>query len=170
MLPVKGHCYYDHPAFWRYVAGHAGPLILVIQDADHSPGIGALIGEAYARIAGAFGAVAGLTNGAVRDLPGIGKLGFQLFAGGVSVSHAYAHVVEFGEAVEIGGLRISPGDLLHGDLHGVHQIPLSVVAELPSIADRVLRDDHELFELTERKDFSVETLAAKLDGVNRHLL
>ena len=59
---------------------------------------------------------------------------------------------------------------LHGDLHGVHQIPLSVVAELPSIADRVLRDDHELFELTERKDFSVETLAAKLDGVNRHLL
>jgi len=31
-----------------------------------------------------------------------------------AVSHAYAHLEEFGEPVEIGGLMISSGDLLHG--------------------------------------------------------
>jgi 4-hydroxy-4-methyl-2-oxoglutarate aldolase len=51
------------------------------------------------------------------------KSGFQLFAGGVSVSHAYVHIVEFGAPVEIGGLKIQSGDLLHGDLHGVQSIP-----------------------------------------------
>jgi len=163
MLPVKELCYYEHPDWWRYVASIAGPRIVVIQDADRSPGVGALFGEAYARISRALGSVACVTNGAVRDVPGIEALGFQLFDGGVSVSHAYAHIVEFGAPVEIGGLRISSGDLLHGDLHGVHTIPIGAVRELPGVAEQVLRDDRELFELTERKDFSVGTLSARLE-------
>ena len=168
--PVDGKCYHEHPDFWRYFASLAGPKILVIQDADHAPGVGALLGEGYARISRALGGVACLTNGAVRDLKGIEALGYQLFAGSVSVSHAYAHVVDFGDPVEIGGLRISPGDLLHGDLHGVHMIPRSAASSLAPIAEQVLREDRELFELTEREDFSVATLSAKLEGVNRHLL
>lgn len=168
MMPIKGRCYYEHPDLWRFLAGRAGPRILVIRDADDPPGVGALFGEAYARISRALGAVACVTNGAVRDLPGIQALAFQVFAGGVSVSHAYAHVMEFGEPVEIGGLQISTGDLLHGDLHGVHTIPIVAARELPAIAEQVLRDDRELFALTERKDFSVDMLSARLEqGVKR---
>jgi len=168
MMPIKGRCYYEHPELWRFLASVASPRILVIRDADDPPGVGALFGEAYARISRALGSVACVTNGAVRDLPGIEALGFQVFAGGVSVSHAYAHVMEFGDPVEIGGLQISTGDLLHGDLHGVHKIPIGAARELPAIAEQVLRDDRELFALTERKGFSVEMLSARLaQGVNR---
>jgi 4-hydroxy-4-methyl-2-oxoglutarate aldolase len=170
VTPVNGKCYHEHPDFWRYFDSLAGPKVLVIQDADHAPGVGALVGEGYARISRALGGVACLTNGAVRDLKGIEALGYQVFAGSVSVSHAYAHVVDFGDPVEIGGLRVSPGDLLHGDLHGVHMIPHGAADSLAVIAEQVLREDRELFELTERKDFSVATLSAKLEGVNRHLL
>jgi 4-hydroxy-4-methyl-2-oxoglutarate aldolase len=35
------------------------------------------------------------------------------------VSHSYAHIVGYGEPVEVGGLQIKPGNLLHGDQHGV---------------------------------------------------
>ncbi len=159
-MPVKGRCYYEHPDFWRYVESLAGPRIVVIQDADHSPGVGALFGEAYARISRALGCVAGVTNGAMRDVPGIGALGFQVFAAAVSVSHAYAHIVDFGDPIEIGGLRISPGDLLHGDVHGVHMIPIDAAGRLAAIADQVLRDDRALFELTGRKEFSADMLYA----------
>jgi len=168
--PVNGKCYHEHPDFWRYFASIAPPQILVIQDADHAPGVGALLGEAWARISRALGCVACVTNGAVRDLPGIQALGFQIFAGNVSVSHAYAHVVDFGDPVEIGGLRISPGDLLHGDLHGLHMIPKSAAGELAVLAGQVLREDRELFELTERKGFSVTMLTARLEEGNRHPL
>jgi len=169
-MPVTGRCYYEHPDWWRYVASRSGPGILVIEDADHSPGVGALFGEAYARISRALGCVACVTNGAVRDVPGIQALGYQLFAGGVSVSHAYAHVVDFGEPVEIGSLRICPGDLLHGDLHGVHTIPIDRARALPGAAEQVLRGDRELFELTGRKDFSVDMLPASLEeGMDRRL-
>jgi regulator of RNase E activity RraA len=168
--PVNGKCYYQHPEFWKYIASIAGPKFLVIQDADHSPGVGALLGEAYARISRAFGCMACLTNGAVRDLPGIEALGYQIFSGSVAVSHAYAHVVDYGDPVEIGGLRIAPGDLLHGDLHGVHSIPGGAAGDLAGVAEQVLRDDRRLFELTERQDFSPATLSAMLEGVNRQLL
>ena len=111
VTPVNGKYYYANPEFWNYLAGFSGPRILVIQDGDEQPGVGALLGEAYARISRAFGCVACITNGAVRDLRGIEALGYQVFSGSVAVSHAYAHVVDFGEAVEMGGLRISNGDL-----------------------------------------------------------
>lgn len=170
VTPVNGRCYYEHADFWKYVASLSGPRILVIADSDESPGLGALIGEAYARISGALGCVACVTDGAARDLPGIEKLGYQVFSGSVSVSHAYAHLVDFGEPVEIGGLCIAPGDLLHGDLHGVLMIPKEAAGSLSVLAEHVLREDRELFDLMERKDFSVATLSASLEGINRHLL
>ena len=162
MTPIQGHCYYEHPDWWRYVASVGGPRIVVLLDVDEPAGAGALFGEAYARIGRALGCVACVTNGAVRDLPGIEALGFQLFAGSVSVSHAYAHVVEFGGPVEIGDLTITSGDVLHGDLHGVHLIPRAAAGRLAESAAEVLRGDLALAALTDRADFSVDLLAAKL--------
>ena len=170
VTPVNGKCYYAHPEFWNYLSGFSGPRILVIVDGGDEPGVGALFGEAYARISRAFGCVACITNGAARDLPGIEALGYQVFSGSVAVSHAYAHVVDFGDTVEIGGLRISNGDLLHGDLHGVHLIPRRGVHDLAALAEQVLREDRELFDLTERRDFSAAMLSAKLaEAVKRRL-
>jgi regulator of RNase E activity RraA len=168
--PVNGKYYYAHPEFWDYLASFKGPRILVILDSDQEPGMGALVGEAYARISRAFGCVGCVTNGAARDLPGIEELGYRVFSGSVTVSHAYAHVVDFGDPVEIGGLRISNGDLLHGDLHGVHMVPREAAGRVAALAAQVRREDRELFELTERKDFSAATLSAKLAEVMKRNL
>ena len=162
MPPIDGRGYYDDLDWWRHLVTVPAPRIVVMQDTDPSPGVGALFGEVHARISRALGCVAYVTNGAVRDLPGIEALGFQLFAGSVAVSHAYAHVVEFGEPVEIGGLGISCGDLLHGDLHGVHSIPRKDAGKLPELAEQIRQEEQELFRLTENEGFSVDMLAAKL--------
>ena len=104
--PIHGHCYYDHIEWWRYLETIPPPRIVVLRDADDPPGIGALFGSLHARICMALDCVAYITNGTVRDLSEIERLGFQLFARGPAVSHAYAHVVEFGCPVEIGGLKV----------------------------------------------------------------
>jgi regulator of RNase E activity RraA len=135
---------------------------MVIQDADHSPGTGALVGEIHAAIAQAVGCVGHVTNGAVRDLPAVERLGFHLFAGRVAVSHAYAHIVEFGEPVDIGGLKISPGDLIHGDRHGVHVIPLSIAAKLPKMAAEIQRQESELVQFCHSPRFTLEELAEQM--------
>ena len=160
--PISGRCYHDRMDWWSYLASIPAPLVMVIQDADHSPGSGALVGEVHAAIAQAFGCVGHVTNGAVRDLQPVEAMGFHLFAGSVAVSHSYAHIVEFGEPVEIGGLKISPGDLIHGDRHGVHVIPLSIAAELPEMAADVQRQERELIGFCRSPRFTADELSQKL--------
>lgn len=167
--PVDGHCYYDHMEWWRYLASVPPPRIVVVLDADDPPGVGALFGELHARICAAMECVAYITNGAVRDVPEIEKLGFQLFAGKLSPSHAYAHIVDFGEPVEIGGLLVRSGDLLHGDLHGVQTVPLDAAAKLPAIATALLSKEQAFIEMCIDGNFSIERLDAKIrEEVEEH--
>ncbi len=162
MPPILGRCYHDRIEWWRYLVSVPAPRIVVVRDEDDEPGAGALFGEIHARICQALDCVAYVTNGAARDLPAIESLGFQLFSGNLSVSHAYAHIVDFGQPVEIGGLHIESGDLLHADLHGVHSIPPDLVVKLPAVAQKVIAGEHEFFEMCLGKDFSVDELALKL--------
>lgn len=166
--PMTQRCYYDRPDWWSYVASVPEPRIMVLQDVDHIPGLGAFVGEIHAAIGQALHCVGCVTNGAVRDLPAVEATGFQLFAGYVSVSHAYAHVIEFGEPVEIGGLKIESGDLLHGDQHGVLSVPLSIAAQVPEEASKIRRKEKELVQYCKSPEFSREELTERIGnaGVN----
>ena len=84
---------------------------------------------------------------------------FHFFASGPSVSHAYVRVESVGEPVEIGGLLVAPGDLLHADQHGVLKIPLEIAAELPAAADRVIESEQELLRWVRSDDFDPDRLA-----------
>jgi 4-hydroxy-4-methyl-2-oxoglutarate aldolase len=161
--PIANLCYYHRVDWWQYVESLPSPKIIVLHDADPTPGIGAFVGEIHARISQALGCVAYVTNGAVRDLPALESAGFQCFSGGTSVSHAYAHIIDFGEPVEIGGLKIESGDLLQGDLHGVQTIPMSIAEQLPKAVKCVLDRERELVQFCVSPDFSLEKLIAILN-------
>lgn len=167
--PMAGRCYYDRPDWWSYVLTIPPPRIIVAQDVDDRPGLGALFGEIHANICKALDCSAYVTNGSVRDLPGIEATGFQVFAGSIAVSHAYAHVVEYGDAVEIGGLRITPGDLLHGDQHGVHSIPILIAPEIPRKVTEMLETEKELIDLCRSKEFSFQKLTEMMQCVSSKL-
>lgn len=156
--PVDGHCYYDHIEWWKYLDTVPAPRIVVLQDSDDPPGRGALFGSLHARICMAMHCVAYITNGVVRDLPAIERLGFQLFAAGPAVSHAYAHVVEFGRPVEIGGLQIHSGDLLHADRHGVLSVPRDLAEQLPAASAELLRNEQEFIHMCIDGNFSIDRL------------
>jgi len=165
--PMSGRCYYDRMDWWQYLTTIPAPRVMVFQDVDPTPGLGAFVGEIHATIAHALGCVGCVTNGAVRDLEPARKLGFHFFAGNVSVSHSYAHIVEFGDPVEVGGLRIRPGDLIHGDRHGVHTIPLSIAAQVPDVAERILHDEQQLTEFCHAGNFSFAELGRMIEKTTR---
>jgi 4-hydroxy-4-methyl-2-oxoglutarate aldolase len=164
--PMSQRCYYDRMDWWNYVASLPEPRIMVLQDADHEPGRGAFVGEIHAAIGLALNCVGCVTNGAVRDLPAVEAMGFQVYAGYTSVSHAYAHIIEFGEPVEIDSLKISSGDLLHGDRHGVVTIPQSIAAEIPEKASEVCQEERELIEFCRSPRFSLRELSEHMKGMS----
>lgn len=160
--PISGLCYYQNVEWWEFLAKLPGPKIVVLADMDKAPGTGAFVGEIHAQISKALGCVGYVSNGAVRDLPAVEKLGFQCFAGSVSVSHAYGHLIEFGEPIEIGCLKIQTGDLLHADLHGVLKVPVEIAPDLPAAAAKIVAREAELIDLCKTPGFSIEKLADAL--------
>ncbi|MGA3025906.1 MAG: RraA family protein [Bryobacteraceae bacterium] len=160
---ITNLCYYQRMDWWRYITSIPAPRIIVMADVGRIPGTGAFVGEIHARIARALGCVAYVGNGTIRDVEALEKMRFPCFAGGVSVSHSYAHVIDFGDPVEIGGLRIAPGDLLHGDRHGVQTVPAEIADHLPAAVARITAHEASLIELCQSPDFSLEKLAAVLE-------
>jgi 4-hydroxy-4-methyl-2-oxoglutarate aldolase len=160
--PMEGGSYYERPDWWRNIETLPQPRVVVISDVDNPPGLGAFIGEVHANILRALGCVGAVTNGGVRDLIRVNESGFQLFAGNVSVSHAYAHIFDFGGTVKIGGLEIHPGDLIHADRHGVQTVPLAIADKVPAVARQILKKRERLIELCESADFSIKSLHNEL--------
>lgn len=158
--PPDGQDYLDRTDWWNYILATPAPRIVVVQDLDSKPGRGTFLGEVHVNILRALGCVGAVTNGAVRDLPAVESTGFHFFAGGVSVSHAYVHIVEIGTPVEVGRLTINPGDLLHADRHGVLSVPQKIAAGIPAAAAKLFAKERRLIALCRSNIFSLEKLRA----------
>jgi 4-hydroxy-4-methyl-2-oxoglutarate aldolase len=158
MEASKSYDYYDRTDWWNQILTIPAPRVVVIEDVDTPPGLGAFVGEVQANILLALHCVGIVTNGAVRDLPDIRPLEFQMFAGNVSISHAYAHVFDVGEAVNVGGLKIQPGDLIHGDCHGVQMVPLEIADRIPAVVRDIRHRRQSLVGLRRAAGFTIERL------------
>jgi len=154
-----GPAFLERTDWWNHILSVPQPRVVVIQDMDNNPGSGAFLGEVHANILMALGCVGAVTDGAVRDLPAVASTGFHFFARNVVVSHSYVHIVKTGGAVEVGGLKVQPGDLIHGDCHGVQSIPRQIAAQIPEAAERIMEKERKLIGLCRVSDFSLQRLS-----------
>jgi 4-hydroxy-4-methyl-2-oxoglutarate aldolase len=164
--PMSGGVYHDRADWWKSILKVPPPRIVVLQDIDKPPGVGAFLGDMHAAILRALGCDGYVTNGAVRELPRVRESGLQVFAGNVAVSHAYAHIFDFGSVVNIGGLEVKPGDLLHGDQHGLLTIPKEIAAGVPAVAARLQAAEQRVIGFCHSRDFSVDQLCRILQDLS----
>ena len=157
--PLEGHRV-DQFAWWDHVAQSPGPRVAVMHDVDEPRGQGAYWGEVQANVHRALGCAGVVTDGTVRDLPEAEAAGFHFFSAHVSVSHAYVHMVDFGLPVKVGGLVVRPGDLLHGDQHGVVVIPPEIAARVPEAAARIEARERTMIAVCQRPGVTLDELKA----------
>lgn len=158
--PTADGNYHERTDWWDYVVSLPTPRVIVVEDVSTRAGLGSFVGAVHMNILRALHCVGVVTNGSVRDIPAAESTGFHFFAGSVTVSHAYIHMVEIGKPVQVGGLKIQPGDLLHGDLHGVQSIPLDIAGQLPAVAARIIAKEQAIIALCRSPEFSLEKLRA----------
>lgn len=121
--------------YYRHMAHGPRPAVAVVQDLDPAP-VGAFWGEINTTVHKGFGLSGALTNGVMRDLGDLPS-GFPVIAGSIGPSHAFVHVVDIGQPVEVFGLIIADGDLVHADRHGALVIPPGYESELPGAIARL---------------------------------
>jgi 4-hydroxy-4-methyl-2-oxoglutarate aldolase len=117
----------NNPNAWseyrRYVAGMPGPKIVVVQDLDKPRVLGSFWGEVTSNTHRALGCVGTITDGAIRDIDEMTNAGFKAIARRLCIGHAYTHPVRWNCEVEVFGVRVRSGDLIHADQHGFLVVP-----------------------------------------------
>lgn len=128
-------------AYFRSMADGPRPGVAVVEDMDGTAALGAWWGEVHARVhGGVFGLSGAVTNGLMRDLGDLPE-SFPVLAGGIGPSHGFVHVRKIGEPVEIFGLTVTEGDLIHADRHGALVIPPSVWLGLGKALDKLAQSE-----------------------------
>lgn len=96
----------------------------------------AMWGEMMSTRAMILGAAGAVLNGFSRDTRGILAMGFPVFSHGSygQDQGVRGKVVDFRCPIEVGGVRVEPGDILFGDMDGVLAIPHAAEDEVLRLA------------------------------------
>ena len=132
------------------------PALAVVQDLDGPGAIGAFWGEVNTNIHKAFGLCGALTNGVMRDLGDLPE-GFPVVAGSIGPSHGFVHVVDFDCPVEIQGLTVAPGALVHADRHGAVVVPDDVISKLADAIAQLVASEQIVFDAVRGKQIDFDS-------------
>lgn len=163
--PMEGESYYYRLDWLDHLASVPAPRVLVLEDLDPHPGLGSFVGDVHQNILHALDCVGVVTNGAVRNLETAKTLQLQMYAKNLSVSHAFAHVMDFGGPIKVGSMDVRPGDLMHGDVNGVQTVPIEIASKIAEVARRMKEEEHEIIALSRPDAFTVEKLRAAVEAL-----
>jgi regulator of RNase E activity RraA len=145
-------------AYWDYIAAKPQPGICVMQDLDgERAGFGAMWGEVNSNIHQALGCLGLVTNGSIRDID-MWADDFQAIAGLVGPSHGHVHYVGFGGDVQVLGMWVKDGDLIHADGHGAVVIPKDIAHQIPATAAMQARREKVVLDACFDKKFTMAKL------------
>lgn len=120
----------------------------------------AVLGDNMARIAKQRGAVAVVTDGAVRDIDEIRAIGLPVFCRAVTPNSAFpSGPGEIGLPLALGDVPIATGDLVIGDADGVVVVPSARIAEITEALAEVAAREAELHASIDNGTF--ETLLSE---------
>ena len=144
--------------YYRYIAEAPGPTIAIIQDMDGPRrAYGAFWGEVQSTIHHSLGCLGVVTDGSVRDIDAVAP-GFQFIADRIGPSHAHVHLEDFGKSVNVSGMTVHSGDLIHADRHGAVVIPHDVARAVPEACKLLERREAVILNACRQPDFDVEVL------------
>ncbi|MFI5340748.1 MAG: RraA family protein [Candidatus Methylomirabilales bacterium] len=153
-----------HVKVFDAIAASPKPAVLVVQDAGPKRTHACFLGDVIATLSRRLGAIGIVTNGGVRDLDGVRPLGFHVFAAGLVVAHGTFNFIDAGIPVELSGVRVQPGDLIHGDASGVTTVPVQIADKVYGECLKLREREAALRDYAHNRDFSLDALKAKLLG------
>jgi regulator of RNase E activity RraA len=138
------------------------PAVIAFQEVGAHPEYAAHCGEVMGTIFTRLGAIGLVTDCGVRDIPEVRALGFRYFAQGSVASHGHFRIVRVGVPVQVRGLVVQPGDILHGDENGVLLIPRQGIESIPEKVDLIRTRERELLNFVRGPEFSLDKLKGRI--------
>jgi 4-hydroxy-4-methyl-2-oxoglutarate aldolase len=141
---------------YRTLSAAPKPAVIVLQETGGNPDYAAHAGEVMSTCFTRLGAVGLVSDCGVRDLPEVRAMGFHYFARGSVVSHANFRIARVGGAVQIQGLVVRSGDLLHGDENGLLAVPSGYEEQLTANVAQIRSREKKLMDWVRSDAFSLD--------------
>ncbi len=142
------------------------PTILVIQQ-KWPPELfnkAGLAGEVMVTSMQAVGCVGLVSNGPSRDIDAIRQLKFQYLLGGVTAGHGAQAVQAVNVPVSVGGMDVSPGEVVHMDENGAVKFPADKLQAVLDNAKAMLDAEGTRIEALRKARTASEVRAASSGG------
>lgn len=143
--------------YFRFMSAGPRPSVAVTEDMDYPDCIAGWWGEVHVAVHKGLGMCGAITSGVMRDLD-VMDSGFPVLAGSIGPSHGFVHVVEIGSPVNVFGLSVGQGELIHADRHGALVIPDSVVPHLEAAIETVIEHETIVVGPAREPDFDIDKL------------
>jgi regulator of RNase E activity RraA len=144
----------------RLIAASQYPAIVLLQDLDPTPGAGAFLGEVNGTLLDVLDIAGFATNGRVRDLDELRQMRYTVHARGPCVARAHMRLTAADVPVVIAGMTARPGDIIHGDQHGLLRIPLDLAAQALAAAEQIRKEEQEIVTWARSPEFTIDGLLA----------
>ena len=131
------------------------PVVWVVRAVGSRPEHECIVGEGMSKTLYAAGCIGLVTNGGVRDLRGLLATPFAAYCRGPVVHHAALRIRAMGKSIEVGGITVHPGDVIHADAEGVIRIPRGCLEALPAKAAKMRALEHDVHGVWRRTDVSL---------------
>ena len=154
--PERVHGREERMKFFEAIHDSLKPAVLVLKDIGPRPHHGCHFGDGLANTCKRLGAVGLVTDGGVRDVETVRQIGFHYFAPGMVPSHGNFGFHEAQIPVEVGGVVVRPGDLIHADVNGVVSVPVDIAAQVIEEAGRVHEREAQRIAWINSDEFSLE--------------
>ena len=150
--------------FYELLAETPNPSVIVIQEIGGYREFASHSGDVMTTLVKNFGAIGLVTDCNVRDFNEVKALNFHTFAAGTSPSHVNCRIANVGVPVQVHGMTVRTGDIIHGDINGLVQIPKEKLDELPAAIDEVRKNEQNLMARVNAGGFTLDDLREILFG------
>ena len=144
----------EEPVFWVVKAVGARP--------EHE----CVLGDGIGKLLYSVGCAGVITDGGVRDVNGLLTVPFAVHARYTIAHHCALRAHSTGKPIEVGGLLIRPGDILHADHEGIIRIPQSCLDRLSAEAIKVRAFENEAHGVLRQPNLTPGQKREIIDGIS----
>lgn len=145
------------------------PVIWVVKTVGSRPDHECVLGDGMAKTLFSVGCVGAVTDGGVRDIAGLLSTPFAVYCKGTTIHHTALRFGPTNQNVEVGGIQVFSGDLIHANSEGVIKIPDSCHRTIVEAAIRMRTFEQDAHRGLRRSDLgAAEKRKWVVDALKRH--